>query len=101
MKIPRNAVERVVISLLECAGARSVVMFVSEHQVVKATKRFRYPSLKTPSSLRHFSNQVEVVLTIGRPNFKERKFIKLCKKSGEPFPVKKFQLRWYSQRRKT
>lgn len=36
---------------------------------------------------------IDIILKIGRPNYAERKFIKLCKKSGEPFPIKKIQLK--------
>ena len=30
---------------------------------------------------------------VGKPNYRERKFIALCKEAGEPFPVKKTQWR--------
>lgn len=33
-----------------------------------------------------------LVVTIGRPNYRECQFIKKCKKAGEPFPVKKLQI---------
>jgi hypothetical protein len=36
--------------------------------------------------------QTEIVVTIGKPNYAERKFIELAKKAGEPFPIKKIQL---------
>lgn len=36
-----------------------------------------------------------IILKIGRPNFRERAFIKACQKAGEPFPVKKVQLKFY------
>ena len=32
------------------------------------------------------------IVTVGRPNARERKFIKLAKRAGEPFPIKKIQL---------
>lgn len=32
------------------------------------------------------------VVTVGQPNWRERKFIKLAKRAGEPFPIKKIQL---------
>lgn len=34
----------------------------------------------------------EFVVTIGRPNFETREFIKSCIKAGEPFPVNKIRL---------
>ena len=41
------------------------------------------------------SRQTTVLVTFGRPNYHEREFIKWAKKAGEPFPIKKVQLkRW-------
>lgn len=35
------------------------------------------------------------ILSMGRPNYAEKKFIKDCQKAGEPFPVRRVQLtRW-------
>lgn len=40
-----------------------------------------------------FSKKVyEFVVTIGRPNFAAREFIKECRTVGEPFPVNKIHL---------
>ena len=36
---------------------------------------------------------IEIILTIGKPNFNERQFIKQAIKAGEPFPIKKIQLK--------
>jgi len=41
---------------------------------------------------------VEIVVKIGKPNFAEREFIKLCKKAGEPFPVKKLQFKSFDKK---
>lgn len=38
------------------------------------------------------------VLTFGRPNYAERKFIKACQKAGEPFPVKRMQFKYYPKK---
>ncbi|MDD5354935.1 MAG: hypothetical protein PHY56_00100 [Candidatus Omnitrophica bacterium] len=37
---------------------------------------------------------LELHVTVGRPNYAERKFIKDCIKAGESFPVKKIQLKF-------
>ncbi len=39
------------------------------------------------------SHQRTMLITYGRPNYAEREFIKLAKKAGEPFPIRKVQLR--------
>jgi len=38
-----------------------------------------------------------VVVTVGKPNFRERQFIKLCRKAGVRFPIRKPQLRFWSK----
>lgn len=40
-----------------------------------------------------------IVVTIGRPNHSEREFIKACRKSGEGFPVRRIQLRFWPKGR--
>lgn len=37
------------------------------------------------------------VVKLGAPNYAERDFIKLCKKTGVAFPVKKVQLKFLSR----
>jgi hypothetical protein len=61
--------------------------YLTEQLTIKATrKRFKNKIYKT-------GKITEIMFTIGRPNYQEREFIKLCKKSGEPFPIKKVQLK--------
>lgn len=43
----------------------------------------------------------EIVVTIGRPNYLERDFIKQCKKAGEKFPVKGIILKYPPEQKKT
>lgn len=64
-------------------GARQATKYVSPKLIVRAT---------TVQRSRH---TVRVLLSIGRPNYRERQFIKLCKKAGELFPIKKTQVKWY------
>jgi diaminopimelate epimerase len=92
-----NAYESAILDVFNsvemCANpARSAVKYVSEKEVVKATRRGK-PSKR--------ACQTQVLLTIGRPNYAERKFIKLCQKAGEPFPVKKVQLKLYPAKKVT
>lgn len=76
-----------VIEVLLRSGAKSAVKFLSEKQIVRATRK-TFKSANDPRA------NVELTLTLGRPNFAERKFVKLCKKAGEKFPVKKIQLKF-------
>lgn len=89
MKINRTDVARVVEAVLE-GGARQATVYRATDMVVRATAIRKLDA-------RYRS--VSVMLTIGRPNYRERKFIKECVKAGEPFPVRKVQLRWYPAKR--
>jgi len=62
--------------------------YLSADCVVKATRR-KYGYRKSRYVFQGFDFSVR----IDRPNFNERRFIAACKKSGEPFPVKKIQLK--------
>ena len=78
------------IHALVATNAHTATKYHSEKLVSKAT-RVLYRHGKTP----RFSRRAfEFVLTMGKPNFAERAFIKKCKKAGETFPVKKIQLKF-------
>ena len=89
MKVPRTAVVGVVTACLEVEAKRAT-KYLAVDQVVRATRRDWYDG-KPP---RKGARTVEVVLTIGKPNYRERQYIKLLKAAGEPFPVKNIQLKW-------
>ena len=46
------------------------------------------------------SKSATFVLTVGRPNYESREFIKACKKAGEKFPVRKVQLKYWPKPKK-
>jgi len=72
-------------------GSRKATKFLSPILVIKASRRFP-PRKGAPI--------VDLVLTIGKPNYEERRFIAQAKKAGEPFPIKKVQLKpWPARRR--
>lgn len=79
-------VEATVAALLR-SGARMATKYVSEKEIVRATRRrYRGKIVKN-------AKNTDIVLTLGRPNYRERIFIKRCRAAGEPFPIKKIQLR--------
>ena len=67
-------------------GAYQATKFINEKLTVKATKK-RYKKGVVHGA-------IDVVLTIGKPNCTAREFIKKCKWAGEPFPVKKVQVKF-------
>lgn len=63
---------------------RKAVKYISPTLTIKATLRGK----------RDKRNKHKTVLvTVGAPNYLERQFIKKAKAAGEPFPVKKIQLK--------
>lgn len=87
MKTPMNAISTVIEVLFRTESHRAV-KYLSENHVVRATwRRYRYNNRKPRKD-----GPVDVVLHVGRPNYKERQFIKQAKKAGEPFPIKRVQL---------
>ena len=62
-------------------NVKTATKYISDKLTVKATRRQKSRS------------QQQFIITIGRPNYAERQFIKRCKKAGEPFPVKNIQLK--------
>jgi len=78
------------VNFIRFAGGRSATKYLSPVLVVKATRHGKPCKNERSTSM---------VVTVGKPNYAEREFIKKCKKAGEPFPVKKIQLKWPSARR--
>lgn len=76
-------------------GAIRATKYVSTKEVVRAVRRTYKANGRNPSK----SRRVEITLTIGQPNYLERDFIALCKKAGEPFPVKKVQVKLYNPKK--
>ena len=65
---------------------RSATLYWSPTETVKVTRQ-RKPDRR--------AKQETFILTIGTPNFAERKFIALAKKAGESFPIRKVQIKRY------
>ncbi len=72
------------------AGVKRATKFFSPKLTLKATRRGR-PDRRDKS--------VEMLFTIGRPNYAERQYIKRLLKAGEPFPVRKVLLKNYLTRK--
>jgi hypothetical protein len=86
MKIPRNAIAAVVEM---CMGA-------GLHEPAKSATKYLAPDFCVKATR---SQSTSVVLTWGEPNYEGRKFVKLCQKAGESFPLKKIQIEWYPEKK--
>ena len=82
----KRASTKVVVALVSNIGLRQAIVSVAPNFVVKATRQ-RQPTLRTRSET--------FLVTVGKPACLERRFIKTCLKTGEPYPVKKVQLKSY------
>lgn len=82
--------------------------YVSPHLVIRATRKIYRKYYRDANSKKKDlvvrkidkHGNKEIILTIGKPNHSERKFIKDCKKAGEPFPVKGVILKFPPQPRR-
>ena len=85
MKDVKRAISDCCWALVYDNGVRQATKYLSPKLVVKATAQtFKGKRLKGNETL---------VVTIGRPNYDGREFIKKCKKAGEALP-KKIQLKF-------
>lgn len=75
-----------VITELMAGNVRRATAFINSTFVISAARRFRPRKTET---------RMEAVIKIGRPNFAEREFIKLCQKSGTAFPLRNVQLKFF------
>lgn len=87
MNITRDSISKTVFGLLE-TGARKATFYLDEKTVVTAARRHK------PDKRNRIT---EITLKLGAPNYREREFIKACKKASEPFPVKKLQLKFWTK----
>jgi outer membrane protein assembly factor BamE (lipoprotein component of BamABCDE complex) len=87
-----KAIAAVYTALVANAGCKSAVKFLSPTSIVKATWQNRI-------YLRAGCTRRTVLVTFGRPNYLERKFILKCKQANEAFPVKRIQLKFYPKKK--
>lgn len=82
-----TAVAGVVEMLIEKAPDMwKATKYISPDLVVAATRKLSRKKINKHGN-------IEIILKIGKPNYDERAFIKVAQKAGEPFPIKKVQLR--------
>ena len=87
----RDAITATIEALL-IMEAKSATKFISPTLTIRASQKLYHGKLPPKNA-----TSLDIVLTIGRPNFEARQFIKKCQKFGEPFPVRKIQLKFPSK----
>lgn len=88
--IPTSVISTVVKALLD-SRAKRTTKYLAPDLVVSVCARHR-PDKRNRSN--------DYVLKLGKPNYLERRFIAQCRQAGEPFPVKKVQLKAWPIKRK-
>lgn len=73
------------------AGAFRATKYLDENLVVRATRQMHGVKAGTGRKVSARDARAGFIITVGAPNYRERLFIKACRKAGEPFPVKKIQ----------
>lgn len=91
MKLPLKVIMQTVDILAISEGWRAT-NYLSEKSVVRATRR------AYKGKFSHTDN-IEIVLAIGRPNYAEREFIKTCKKAKQGFPLKKVLIKYLPKKK--
>lgn len=75
------------------SDAHKATVYLSSTEVVRATQRLTRGRLDRQGN-------IDLVVTIGRPNHAERKFIRLCKKAGVSLPLRQVQLKFPPKRKR-
>lgn len=78
----RKRIGQCVQDVLTIKNVRRATAYISEKRTVKATLQRRIDKR---------AKSATVLVTVGAPNFLERRFIRLCKKAGMVFPLRQIQ----------
>lgn len=89
--VPSKEIGNVVSCCLVVPNVRRATAYVSEKFTVKATRQRKADGRDRSAT---------ILVTVGEPNFAERRFIRLAKIAGEPFPIKKTQLQFWPNKKK-
>ena len=82
-----NTISHLAAVLLD-SGAVRATKYLGEKLTVKGKLKTYRGAINTRA------RTAEILFTFGAPNYAERQFIAKRRKSGEPFPVKKVQLKF-------
>lgn len=93
MNINYNKVIDPIVSGFLGAKVVKATYYIKPNFIVRATRKLYSKRIQG-------NHNIEITLTVGKPNCRERDFIKDCKKAQEPFPVKKIQCKLYNPPKK-
>lgn len=90
IKVARKDIGNVIEVLLTLEAKRAT-KYLSPDFVISAQRK------SWGGKINRKDRTIELVVKIGKPNYTERVFIKMCKKAKEPFPVKKVQVKFFKK----
>lgn len=64
---------------------KKATKFLSPKLVIKATRRNKYDGREKSEVL---------IVTLGAPNFREKRYIETLKEAKVPFPVRRIRIKW-------
>ena len=76
--------------VLNGANIRRATAFISSTLTIKATAQHRFRKNERSSTM---------LVTVGRPNFVERRFIRICQKAGVCFPLRQIQWKHWTKKK--
>lgn len=92
MKVPMKTVSAVIEVLIRTEAVKTV-KYLTPTQVVRAVRRKRIGKGIVKQG------NIQISLTIGRPNYIEREAIAKCVKAGEVFPINKIRVKFYNPKK--
>lgn len=90
----QEAVIQVTNAIINTEDVIKATKYISPILIVRAVRKTYKLVGRKPNT----KGNIEIILSIGKPNYVEREFIALCKKAKEPFPVKKIQLKTWKKK---
>jgi len=77
--------------VLTIKNVRRATAYISDKRTIKATLQRRIDKR---------AKQATVLVTVGAPNFVERRFIRICKKDGMCFPLNQISWQYWPAKKK-
>lgn len=88
--IPEKQIAETISSVLVVPNVRRATSYLAEDFTVKATAQRKIGKRDRSATL---------LVTVGAPNFLERRFIRGCKKHGMAFPLQQITLKFWEKQK--
>lgn len=89
-ELQNKKIGQCVTDVMTIKNCRRATAYMSAKLTIKATAQRRQDKRAKSST---------ILVTIGRPNFIERRFIKVCQKAGMAFPLRQIQWKFWPKKK--